>query len=627
MNAIRELVTVLRYQVDNSGLRRYQSIYKTAMGRLRTGATNVREFTAGFFDGARQGLQDVLTAQRSLNTAQARGVQSAAQIGQSYTGIASVVRQLVAGYSVISAARIADEWSSVEGRVGLATKSVEEQRTALAEIYAIAQRTRQEYTATGDLFQKVQRNAGDLGLAMADSLNLTEIIGKTMTIGGGDTGAQQAALMQLGQALGAGGLRGDELNSIIEQAPRLAQAIADSFGVTVGQLKDLGKEGKLTSKGLAQGLLKQADKINAEFERMPRTFGGAMVVLRNAVGREISRLNSATGAAARFAKGVEFLAGNLTDVLKVLALIGASVAIVRLNAALSSATSAAGGLLAMFRRLAVASWASLGPYVAIAAALGVIYLIGQDIYTWLSGGDSLLGDLVGGVEEWGGALNGITTPLRIIWEGLQSIAGSIGEGITALGNWIAAAAGLGTVFGSWGDVARAVFAGILAYVGAALSTLSSLISAVAAVFRGDWDAAWFHLQEGFRKWKEWLLSIGEVGRQIFASIGEAISTWVLAKVEQAKSMLAGLAPDWLRNAASWVGEKLGGGASAVDVQRVPPSSAPVTVQNNIAGVTVNAPNANPASVAAATERGINNAMAGTRGPRAAAALPTVEAGA
>ena len=74
-------------------------------------------------------------------------------------------------------------------------------------------------------------------------------------------GAQQAALMQLGQALGSGALRGDELNSIIEQAPRLANAIADSFGVPIGQLKDLGKEGKLTSKELAQGLLKQADKI------------------------------------------------------------------------------------------------------------------------------------------------------------------------------------------------------------------------------------------------------------------------------------------------------------------------------------------------------------------------------
>ncbi|WP_051320400.1 tape measure protein [Cupriavidus sp. amp6] len=625
MNAIRELVTVLKYEVDNSGLSRYQAAFRNGMAKLRAGARNVREFGAGFMEGAHEGLRDVLGSQQALNTSQANGAESVERMGRGYRSIAGVVRSLVAGFSVVQAARVADEWASVEGRVGLATKSVEEQKYALQEIYGIAQRTRQEYTATGDLFQKVQRNASDLGLGLSDSLNLTEIIGKTMTIGGGDTGAQQAALMQLGQALGAGALRGDELNSIIEQAPRLAESIADAFGVSVGQLKDLGKAGKLTSKELAQGLLKQADKIGAEFDRMPKTFGGSMVLLKNALGRQISALNKATGAANQFAAAAAWVADNLTDVLKVLVLISASMAIVQMGRALNAAAAAAGSLRAMLIRMATAAWASLGPYLAIAAALGAIYLIGQDIWVWLQGGDSVLGSIVGGVEEWGGALNGIIAPLRVIWEAVQSIWARFGQWITSLGNWIAQALGLGSIFENWEDVAKAVFSAILSYIGTVLSVISSLISAVAAAFRGDWDAASFHLQEVFRKWWEWLKAIGDFAATIFKAMGDAIATWVITKVQALKGMLANLMPDWVKNAGAWVGNKVFG-KGAADVQRVVPGGG-VTIQNNIGGVQVTAPNSSPAAIAAATERGISTAVSPGRMSRAAAAVPMVEAGA
>lgn len=594
MNAVRELVTVLRYTVDQSGLRKYQSAYQAALARLRTGARNIRDFGAGFAEGVRDGFREVVAEQRALNAAQSQGVASVQQMGAGYRSIAGVVRGLVAGVSIISAARIADEWSSVAGRVGLATSSVEDQKTALTEIYAIAQRARQEYTATGDLFQKVQRNAKDLGLELRDSLGLTEVIAKTMTIGGGDTGAQQAALMQLGQALGSGSLRGDELNSIIEQAPRLAEAIAESFGVSVGELRDLGKAGKLTSKQLAEGLLKQADKINAEFERMPKTFGGAMVVLRNALGREIDRFNRLTGAANKFAGAATWVAEHMADVLKVMGLIGASAAIVSLTRALRSSTLMASGLRAMLLRVATAAWASLGPYLAVAAALGAIYLIGQDIYGWLNGYDSVLGSVVGNVEEWGGAINGIVAPLRVIGEALASIGSSIGTMVTAFANWLAQAVGVGAIFENWRDVVKAVFAGILAFIGGALSTVASMVSAVAAAFRGDWDAALFHVKEAFSKWFETI-----------------------------KAAIGNLMPDWLKNGASWVGRNVMGVGGA-DVQRAGASGAAVTVQNNIAGVTVNAPNANPASVAAATNQGVSRALSSAR-PAAAAAVPMVEA--
>src|SRR4029079_55953 len=118
------------------------------------------------------------------------------------------------------------------------------------------QDTRQEYTTVGELFARVSRNRKELGLDTGQTLELSKTIGQAMTIGGGNAESQQAALMQLGQSLGKGRIDGEELNSILEQAPRLAQAIAVAFDTDVGKLKELGKTGKLTAKQFAVGMLK-----------------------------------------------------------------------------------------------------------------------------------------------------------------------------------------------------------------------------------------------------------------------------------------------------------------------------------------------------------------------------------
>ena len=698
MNAIRELVTVLRYQVDNSGLRRYQEAYREALSRIGTGARTAREFGAGFVEGAREGFRDVLgaqktvgrkqeelvagmtvaqakasnavsrqiraeanltaaktaqlRAQRRLSEEQERGARQATSQGRELGGIygrlRGMVSGIVAGVSAISAARIADEWASVEGRVGLATNSVQEQKTALEEIYAIAQRARQEYTATGDLFQKVQRNAKDLKLELADSLKLTEVIGKTMTIGGGDTGSQQAALMQLGQALGSGSLRGDELNSIIEQAPRLAEAIAEAFGVRVGELRDLGKAGKLTSKQLAEGLLKQADKINAEFERMPKTFGGAMVVLKNALGREIASFNKATGAAETFAGAVALVARNLRSVLVVIGLIGASWGLVRLRAALVGATGSATLLQAAMVRLRALSMAALWPYLRMAALLTSLYLIGEDILVWLRGGVSVTGALIGRVEEWQGWIDRIRDGLVWIKDQLGGLDDELGPWVRkwgTIGVLILGLSGplfrvlqlvftlgkgvllLGRGFGLVLRLAWMLVAGLAAIVGWPALLVAAVVTAVAAAgvaIYKHWDdiKKW-----GADAWASITASAGAAYDSIVAwikGIGQSISTWITGKLEEAKSMFSNLAPDWLKTGASWVGRNVLG-VGAADVQRAGATTASVTVQNNVGGVTVNAPNANPATVAAATQRGVSGALAGARSSSGSFAVPMVEA--
>ena len=648
MAVVRELVTALRYTVDQSGLRKYQTAYREAIGKIGAGVRNVRDFGLGFVDGVRQGIGEVMVSQRALNAAQAQGTREVQQMGQGYRSIAGVVRSIVAGVSVISAARIADEWASVEGRVGLVTNDLQEQKAALAEIYEIAQRSRQVYTATGDLFQKVHRNAKDLRLEMSQSLGLTEIVGKAMSIGGGSAASQQAALTQFGQALGAGVLRGDELASILDQAPRLAQAIAEAFGVGVGQLKEMGEAGKLTAKQLVHGLLKQAGKINAEFERMPKTFGGAMVVLRNAIEKQIDRLNKSTGAAAKFTAVVTVLVNNLESVLKALVLIGASWAMVRLRAALIGATQAATLLQAAMVRLRALSLAALWPYLRMAALLTSLYLIGEDILVWMRGGVSVTGGLIGRVEEWQEWIDRIRDGLAWIKDQLGGLNDELGPWLRkwgTIGVLILGLSGplfrvlqlvftlgkgllfLGRGFGLVLRLAWMLVAGLAAVVGWPALLVAAVVAAVAAAgvaIYKHWDdiKKW-----GADAWDSITAGAGAAYDSIVAwikGIGESISTWITGKLEEAKSMFSNLAPDWLKTGASWVGRNVLG-VGAADVQRAGATTASVTVQNNVGGVTVNAPNANPASVAAATQRGVSGALAGARASTAGVAVPMVEA--
>ncbi|OBW92979.1 tape measure protein [Gallibacterium salpingitidis] len=459
MNVIRELVTVLKYKVDNSKLKGY-------ITQTQTAANNIRGKLRSALKGANSEVKSM-----------GEGFATAKNNLLSLRNVVSGYFAMIAGGNII---KIADDWASVDSRVKLATKSVEEHKHALNEILAISQRSGQDYLASADLFSKVNRNAGDLGLNLDDSLNLTEIIGQTMTIGGGDQASQEAALMQLGQALGAGALRGDELNSIIEQAPRLAQAIADSFGVPVGQLKDLGKEGKLTSKELAQGLLKQAEKIQQEFNQMPKTFGRGMTILKNKAGQIINDLvNKAAKLGETFYYTAEWVVKN-TRLVGILA----TAAIGAKLLPMLKATNVT------LKQIVINGARAAAPFLAMSAALAGIGLILEDIYVWSQGGVSLTGSLVGRFDEWAAKFAVIGDIARLLWLNIKEIVAEFGTIIDfdfSLDDWKAFATvtlqyiidGLSGIVKFLLNISRAVkllikgdFAGAFGFAGEAVGDLS-----------------------------------------------------------------------------------------------------------------------------------------------------------
>ncbi|PRM10204.1 hypothetical protein BV006_00383 [Haemophilus influenzae] len=490
MNVIRELVTLLRYKVDNSGLKAYVVHTQQAAKGIRSNLNNAVDGLRAKFSGAAVSVKEV-----GNNLKDAKNQMLS-------------LRNLVGGYFAMvaggSAIKIADEWAAVDSRVKLATKSAEEHKYALSQIFDLSQRSGQDYLASADLFSKVNRSAGDLGLSLDDTLNLTEIIGQTMTIGGGDQGAQQAALMQLGQALGSGALRGDELNSIIEQAPRLANAIADSFGVPIGQLKDLGKEGKLTSKELAQGLLKQADKIQKEFDQMPKTFGRGMTILKNKAGQLIDvAVNKVSKLGAAFYNAAEWVTENI----RLVGFLAGTVIGGKLIFALAAAKKSLHQLLMMGARAAA-------PYLAMAAAAGVVALVLEDIYGWTQGDLSFTGALVGRYEVWADKFAVLGKLADKLWINVRGLLKDLSR-----------MAGVEINFDSWQAFATDILEYIIAAVRNLINTVSGMVRVIRALINGDYAGAWSSAGDMIDGLSLKFLPLYSVGLMVLGGILSAV--WAL----------------------------------------------------------------------------------------------------
>ena len=172
--------------------------------------------------------------------------------------------------------------------------------------------------ATVDLYRRIATATETLGLSEQKRLQITEAINKAIIIGGGSAASNQAALVQLGQGLASGQLRGQELNSILEQSPRLARMIAEGMGLQIGQLRTVAAEGGLTPDKVLNAILNQAPKVNQEFQKMDKTIGQAFVTLSNSVGKFLNRLNEMTGASKILAEVIVFLAKNIDTVATII---------------------------------------------------------------------------------------------------------------------------------------------------------------------------------------------------------------------------------------------------------------------------------------------------------------------
>lgn len=272
---------------------------------------------AGFLRGQRQ-VSDSLSGMnrgfdastRSINNTE-RSVNSAER---SFSSLTKVAAALTAALSVQQVAQYADAWVTVNNKLANAIRPSEELADVTQRVFDISQKTRSSLEATATLYARLERATRSAGTSTADLVRLTETINKGLTVSGATAEEASSTMVQLSQALASGVLRGEEFNSISENGSRLAVGLADSLGVTVGQLRAMAAQGQLTTDVVVKGLLSQGDQIAKEFANTTMTMGQAFTIATNNVTKFVGESSTIKSAYNGFNSTIVTLSQNL-DVL------------------------------------------------------------------------------------------------------------------------------------------------------------------------------------------------------------------------------------------------------------------------------------------------------------------------
>ncbi|NBM89870.1 phage tail tape measure protein, partial [Proteus sp. G2658] len=303
-----------------------------ALGRLNIDLTlNTANFTNAINRSQRQTEQfgqSIRVSLQAITVQQERMVSQTVKSSALFARFASVTASALSIHQVIN---YADSWTELQNRLKLVTESSVELNKATQAVYGIAQKTYQSLDATAQVYQRFADNADRLGLSQQKVAELTETVSKAVAISGASATAAQAALTQFGQALASGQLRGEELNSVMEQTPALAKAIADGMGVSVGELRKKAQDGEMTIEKVIQALERAADSVDKKFATSVTTVSQGFTNLQSAMTKFIGEANQGTGATQLFTTGMTTLADNLSLVAKMVEGIAVTALVAKLS--------------------------------------------------------------------------------------------------------------------------------------------------------------------------------------------------------------------------------------------------------------------------------------------------------
>ncbi|GLX62544.1 phage tail tape measure protein [Proteus vulgaris] len=263
--------------------------------------------TERFNQSVRVSLQSITVQQERMASQTAKSASSFASFAKAVTGALSV-------HQVIS---YADGWTDLQNRLKLVTKSTQELNKATNDVYTIAQKTYQSLDATAQVYQRFSDNAERLGINQQKVAELTETVSKAVSLSGTSAASAAMGLTQFGQALAAGQLRGQDLNSVIEQIPGLAQAIAEGMGISMGELKKKAQDGKTSIDKIIESLERVKASVDQKFATSVTTVSQSFTNLQSAMTKFVGEANQSTGATQLLNTGLSALSNNFSEVMKV----------------------------------------------------------------------------------------------------------------------------------------------------------------------------------------------------------------------------------------------------------------------------------------------------------------------
>lgn len=217
-------------------------------------------------------------AQDNFNRSLQSGKNSADDLMNAVKGVVGAYLTIESVKGVLNAS---DELVTTTARLDMMNDGLQTTDELVKMVYSSAQNARGEFGAMADVVARFGNNAGDAFGSTEEVVKFANLVQKQMTIAGASTAEASNAMLQLSQALGSGVLRGDELNSIFEQAPNLIQSIADYLDVPIGKIREMAQEGQLSADVVKAAIFASADEINAKFDQMPMTWGQVWTSMQN----------------------------------------------------------------------------------------------------------------------------------------------------------------------------------------------------------------------------------------------------------------------------------------------------------------------------------------------------------
>ncbi|ESL75961.1 hypothetical protein L423_03640 [Enterobacter roggenkampii] len=314
--------------------------------------------------GILQGRRDIDAALNGLNGSMGRleaGLnrteRSLSSIEGTMSSLTGVAKALIAALSVQQVGAYAQAWQDLSNKLANAVRDSVPPFETLADVtervFDISQKTRSGLDATATLYARLERSTRSYGVSVEDITRLTTIINQGFVVSGATAEEASNAIIQLAQGLASGALRGDEFNSVNEQGNRLMIALADSMNVSIGALRNMAAEGKLTTDVIVNGLLSQGDKIGQEFAKTTATISQSLEIANNNITKFFGENATVKTGVKIFSDSVISLSENL-DVLSTTLTIVAGVMGARYVGALTMATSAKIADIAASRQQVVA---------------------------------------------------------------------------------------------------------------------------------------------------------------------------------------------------------------------------------------------------------------------------------
>ena len=391
------------------------------MATIREELVLYDKFTNTFTSYIRQGEQ-AASVTKTAQDATEKFTKSQKEAADSTSKLTGTVKNLVGAYVGLQGLKslftLSDTLTQTTARLDMMNDGLQTTNELNNMIFQSAMRARSSYQSTVDFVSKLGTLAGNAFDSNAELVAFAEQINKQITLSGASSQAADAAMLQLTQGLSSGALRGEELNSVLEQTPMIAQTIADYLGMTTGEMREFASEGKLTADIVKNAMLGAADETNAKFESIPLTWGQVWTMAQNIA---IKALNPVLTA-------ISWLANNIEIIGPIVLGLGTAFAIFLVAAnwikICKSATNALTTAQNMLKAATATTWAI--PLIAIALVIAAIYAL-VAVYNKLTGATVSATGIIAGAFFAAGTFiaNNTIIPLQRIFATFANFIGNV----------------------------------------------------------------------------------------------------------------------------------------------------------------------------------------------------------